>query len=169
MTIKQYIKKLDTQFTLKKAENIIQLAVFDTHNEMSKRIFGRGQNMAGLRSKYKHPYSSWFYPNKDKVRRIGSKKRYKSYRDYKRDIGFSTAFVNFELTGELMKDFNNAERGVLTQKTGVMSWKISLKRSHNIDKSEGLEGRYGLIFGITKREKNRFKNSFKKNMKLFHS
>lgn len=140
MTIAQYISKLDTKISELKSGKWLELAAIDAHDEMSKRIFTLNQNVSGKTFQYK----------------LATKKK-------KQQKGHQTFRVNWIDTGDLQSDFNN--NGKVT-KTGLFSFKVSLKRQRNAKVRESLDKRYSKVFYIKESEKKVFLQSAKTNFKL---
>ena len=96
-------------------------------------------------------------------RRVGAKTSYyKSYKALKEQQGFNANKVNLRMTNNLQSEFANTNipsgsDGVPQKaKPEKVSANLYVERIDNVKKMEGLEERYGNIFGFTKGERSEF-------------
>jgi hypothetical protein len=137
------------------------IAIQDVASTQAERIFEEGKNESGETHQYNSIDPIYISQNKTPKGKGGY---FKSYKAFRQSIGRDVSKVNFRLTNDLQSDFINRLIPESSNKVGeanpikVNNWKyrIAFKRALNIKKAEGLEKRYGKIFGLTRGEKDHF-------------
>ena len=90
-----------------------------------------------------------------------------NYKSYRNRIGKRIDKVNLTLSGDLMRDFSNAQTpaAAIPVKISDVEYRVVIKRDSNIKKKEGNEDRFGTIFKLTKKELDVFKKTLNFNFK----
>jgi len=84
-------------------------------------------------------------------------KWFKSYKDYRSEIGFQSGFVNLQLSGELKSDFENPQGKEATPtKVDVHEYIIQVNKDINQKKVEKFNEKYDNVFGLSKFEIEKF-------------
>lgn len=80
------------------------------------------------------------------------------YKELRNRTGRRIDKVNLTFTRDLQSDFTNSPlpNKAEPNKVSVNEYTTSIKREHNQKKREGLEAKYGMIFNLTKPEKDFF-------------
>lgn len=96
-------------------------------------------------------------------RRAGNKTSYyKSYKALKQQQGFNADRVNLRMTNNLQSEFAN--KNISKGSDGVpkdakpekVNVNLYVERVDNVDKADGIEAKYGNVFGFTKGERTKF-------------
>lgn len=139
--------------------------VSDTHARHVKRIFEEGQNTAGKTFQYDSSNPLYVNPETQSPKKFPPRgktgeeyfkngKRHKSgyfpsYKAFRAAIDRQTSPVNFRLTENLKLNFQNSLTLVGS------SWVSGVNEERgNVDKVDGLEDKYGVIFHLKASEKD---------------
>lgn len=182
MNAQQYKEKLLGIAEKLKTDNVpLKLATYSVVGIQAKRIFTHGYNTDGRQFQYNSTTPLYLDPlvtfdgaklgspigkTGRSVFESGKKKGQphktvyvESYKDYREKIQRETAFVNWELSGELKLDFENPQvkGGDATPiKVSENEYISGLSDLVNIKKRQGLEKKYGRIFFLSESEKKTF-------------
>lgn len=172
MTTEEYIAKLNGQVSHLKDGAIVAIAAQDTHAMMIERIFEEGKKQDGTEigsydtssPLYVNPaISPKSFPakgkNDDTKFSNGNNHKtgfFESYSEYRQKIGRPVDKVNLTLSGLLKSDFS---RAVTRISEFIYTSKVSTKRSADI--IDGMDNKYGKIFGLTEKEKENFLETLK--------
>lgn len=172
MTTEEYISKLNGQVSHLKDGIIVAIAAQDTHSKMLERIFEQGKKQDGSdigeydtkKPLYINPVfapKSFAPKGKNGSTKFENGTNHKtayfeSYAEYRKKIGRKTDKVNLVLSGLLQSDFG---RGVIKISDFVYTSRVSTERSKKI--IEGMNEKYGEVFGLTESEKVNFKEILK--------
>ena len=74
-------------------------------------------------------------------------KYFKSYKDFRSNQGRKTGKVDLVLSGDLKSDYSTPP-----ERVSNTNYVAGVSRTRNADKLEGMEEKYGDIFGLTKEE-----------------
>lgn len=180
MTPEEYAKKLDRIIKDLETNNTpFKRAVQTTHVQRITRIFDRGEKvdggqignystkpmLVGGKSFFQKGAANKFFksgPEWRTIQRGGKNYRLAilsgGYREFRQLHTRPVNFINLGLTYDLRFDLSNS-----TSKKVNMPDKISpheyherLKRPHNVEKVDGLEDRFGEIFGLQQKERTDF-------------
>lgn len=181
LTLEEHFAKMQRQAEQLAKKNLpLEIAARTTHALITDRIFHQGKNTAGSSIGNYNTTSEMWVADKD-LRRAGTHRGktgkptktsyYKSYKDLKRQQGFSGK-VNLRLKNELQSDFanasiaenNDAPPRPNTIKVNANEYQIVLRKQINVDKKEGLEAKFGVIFKHTKKERKVFHTVAKKEL-----
>ncbi len=166
MTTNDFIKILRKKVEVIKSGKLVKIAAQDTHVKMSERIFDENKNASnGKIGEYNSTDPIYVNPNNspkkfptlgkpnDKgKRKKGETGYFESYKAFREKIGRQTQEVDLKLHGRLQSDWSKGVKEItpLIYSSGV--------NQDNYDKVKGAEERYGNIFGLTKEEKQHFKD-----------
>lgn len=172
LTTHQMIEEINRQKKVVRSGKAFEIAVKSIVAEQTVRIFQKGQKSDGTpigqynRSKPLYVYTP---PAPKKVTGKGKKGKkikggyYKNYAAFRQQQGRESGFVNIRLTNELQSDFANSRVGKSSKriakarpiKINRYLYQVLIKKAINIQKVQGLEGKYGAIFAPTRREQKR--------------
>jgi len=159
MTIDQFVLKLRRQLEEFKSKNIpFQLAVYDTVAKVSDRAFHHGKDNNGRSYQYA---DSW-------------------YKQYRKDKGRETAFVNWRFQGDLKSDYENAPKGSERSEgakptdppavmINPMHYRSQLVRDNNDVKYKYLSERFGNFLELSKEEEANFYRLVELNTRNYFS
>lgn len=166
MTVEQWQKDMRKKAKLcpPKAYGI---GVRDAVSSSAVRIFEKGKGFFGSIGSYNATDPIYISlkasPKKFRVSSGRKGRVFKSYKQYRQDIGRKTGFVNLRLSNELYNDYSNTKIAKTnTSASGLTPAKpvkinnkkymIVLSKEINAKKIGGMEKKYGEIFGVTKKE-----------------
>ena len=164
MTIDEYRDKIKKQAEAIISGKAVFTAASTTVSHMSTRIFVEGKNSNGtqignynttdplyvnpLVTKKKFPLKGKNGNEKFKSGKSHKTGYFDSYADFRKEVGRPVAFVNLVLTSDLKKNF---DAGVV--RINDFEYDLILTRESNVNKADGAEDRFGVIFKTTKEEK----------------
>lgn len=170
----EYNRKLDRIISLIETENKpFRRAVQTVHTQRITRVFDNGEKADGgkigqystkpIYVSAKTYGFSFAGQGKNQARRSKDSPRktkyfaegYKGFRQFvKRPVNF----INLGLTYDLRFDLSNSSsrRVNMPDKVSPHEYHERLKRPHNIEKVDGLENRFGNIFGFSQKERDDF-------------
>lgn len=168
-TINQTIGKIDSIISEIESGKPFKIAALSALSEMTVRIFEEGKNSSGGKiGSYDTSKELWVSneqlpragTNKGKAGKATKTSYYKNYKALREQQGREGGFVNIRLTNELQSDWANVpvgkdENGVRPPNPIPITnnrYQMQLRKDINIKKKEGLEGKYGNIFDLTKAE-----------------
>ena len=186
LTLEQHFEKMNRQAKELAKNNVpLGIAARTTHALITNRIFHEGKNTAGSAiGSYNTTTELWV--SDENLRRAGTHRGktgkptktsyYKSYKDLKRQQGFSGK-VNLRMKNELQSDFANTQIAENndspprpnTIKVNPNEYRIVLRKQINVEKKAGLEQKYGAVFSHTKAERKAFHKVAKKELIKFLS
>ena len=153
----------------------LQLAATSTHATISRRAFTDGRNEDGQQFQYsgtplyvnpdspsvRRKFPPLGKPNAEGKRRKGRTGWFNGYGAFKQSQGYSGAYVNWQLTGDLKSDYENQPVGApsdtaLPFRVDVNEYQGRLKRPENTEKYEGLASRFGEFLTASETEKRQF-------------
>jgi hypothetical protein len=187
LTTKQFAAKLKGITRKMKTDNLpYKIAVQTVHALRINRIFHVGLNAsAGRIGSYDTKRE--IYASDDQLRRKGTHKGksgktkfqsgkahktsyYKNYKALKQQQGFNASRVNLRMTNNLQSEFanvniskssNSAPKGSMPVKVNPL---LYVERIDNLNKLEGIEKKYGDVFGFTNGERTKFNRTFQFEM-----
>lgn len=170
----EYNRKLDRIISLIETENKpFKKAVQSVHALRITRIFDNGEKSDGgkigsystkpIYVNAKRYGFSFAGQGKNQARRSKASPRktkyfadgYKGFRTFvKRPVNF----INLGLTYDLRFDLSNSssKRVNMPDKISAHEYQERLKRQHNVEKVDGIENRFGNIFGFQQKERDDF-------------
>jgi len=172
LTGKQFAQSIKKKAELLRKENLpLKIAAQSIHADRIRRIFHVGLNAsAGKIGTYNSTKELW--ASDDQLRRAGTHigktgkaiktSYYKSYKELKAQQGFRNDRVNLRMTNDLQSEFANINisKGNDSIPKGSKPIKVSpdkyIERVNNLDKLEGIEAKYGDVFGFTNGEVKKF-------------
>lgn len=146
----------------------LTLAAATISKDVAERVFVEGKNSQGGKiGTYNSTKPIYIDPNAapKKVKQVGKKGTpiksgfYESYKEFRRDMGRESEFVNLELNAQLSGDYRTG----LSQRS-VNKWVVELKNQHNAEKAAGLQGKYGRVFDITAIERSKLHDILTKEL-----
>jgi len=161
---------------LKNSDRILVLSVGSALSKMGPRIFEKGQDVNGGTRNYNNTDPIWFPDSKapkgsqndGKTGRARKTSYYSSYEQFHIQQGRGGSPMNFRLNNDLQSDLLNSSVGrtanvVATpkvKKVNNLEAVISLNRSENVQKANGLERRFGVkIFELSNSEIEVFRDA----------
>jgi len=78
------------------------------------------------------------------------------YKELRNKLGRRIDIVDLKLSGELRMDFSNQKKVAEPRMINELEYQIRLDKVINQKKREGLEEKYGTIFSLSEREKEKF-------------
>lgn len=181
MTPEEYAKKLDRILKDLETNNTpFRKAVQSTHVKRITRIFDRGEKvdgspigqysvkpmLVGGKTFFQKGAADKFFksdPEWRTIKRGGKNYRLAilsgGYREFRTLHHRPVNFINLGLTYDLKFDLSNStSRKVnMPDKISPHEYQERLKREKNVEKAEGLEDRFGDIFGVQQKERDDFK------------
>jgi hypothetical protein len=172
LSSKVFADRLRAKAKLLVKDNLpLKIAAQSIHADRILRIFHVGLNAsAGKIGTYNSTNELW--ASDDQLRRAGTKRGkngnptktsyYKSYKDLKAQQGFRNDRVNLRMTNDLQSEFANINisKGNDSAPKNAKPIKVNankyIERVNNLDKLEGIESKYGDVFGFTNGEINKF-------------
>lgn len=168
LTPKQYAAKLNAMNAELAKGMWIEKAAKDTMSVSDKRIFSQGKDSTGGKIG-SYSVKPIYISGDDAPRAVNHKGKtgkkikggyYKGgYKQFRKQQGRESKFVNLRLTGELRSDYDNSDAGPTPIKVNNLTYKVTLNKPINIKKKQGAEDKYGLIFPLTKKEDTLFSKS----------
>lgn len=180
MTTLEYIESLKKKLKAIEENKPLLIAVRDVVAEQVQRIFIRGENASGspigaynstdpLYVNPKNSPQSFSPAGKPGAERNVTNRQtrwFASYKDFRGKVGRETGRVNLSLNNDLQSDFSSQiVKGKNTSaphnpvKISNNEYHTTLKREINVKKKSGMEGKYGEIFRLTSKEKDRFRTT----------
>ncbi len=176
ITAKELIAKFNQVQGIIETGKIVEIAARDSMSESVQRIFMRGQKSSGDSIGSYSTKAAYFSPKntpKDTNHTGKTGKRIKTgyyaggYAELRSQQGRESSFVNLRFTNELQSDYANASIDPTSNRIasptpipgGKNIFLITLNKQINIDKRDGLEDKYGLIFDLTTKEEQIFIDS----------
>ncbi len=181
ITAKQLVEKFAQVQGIIDTGLIVEIGARDSMSQSVVRIFERGQKSNGS-SIGKYSTKPDYFSPKNTPKDTNHKGKtgdtiktgfYKGgYAELRRQQGRESNFVNLRFTNELQSDYANSGVGKTSNKlaspkpikAGDNKFLITLNKEVNIDKRDGLEGKYGNIFDLTNSEKQLFLDSQEFNL-----
>ncbi|REK33193.1 MAG: hypothetical protein DWQ44_09000 [Bacteroidetes bacterium] len=197
MTIDEYIAKIDRKFQYR--EQLVKpftTAVLSTVAKQAKRIFSDGIKSNGSdigqydtkRPLYINPnespragatrVSQGLHPTQGKHGdhtfkngKVHKTTYVNNYKDLRNRIGRRIDKVNLTLTNDMFSDLCNAQSPskAAPDRISDAEYHLKFKRTHNAEKWEGLEKKYGKIGDLTAQEKEAFFKSIDFNFRKYLS
>ncbi len=176
ITAKQLVAKFGEVQGLIDTGKIVEIAARDSQSQSVVRIFENGlKSNGGTIGKYdtKPAYFSPKATPRDTNHKGKTGKRIKTgyyaggYAELRAQQGRESGFVNVRFTNELQSDYANSDVDRTSNrvavpkpiKAGDNTFLITLNKPVNIQKRNGLEGKYGTIFNLTAKEEQTFLDS----------
>jgi len=172
LTEEQFAKSIREKVKLLAKDNLpLKLAAASVHADRINRIFYVGLNStAGRIGTYDTTRELW--ASDDQLRRAGTHRGktgkriktsyYPNYKALKKQQGFRNDRVNLRMTNNLQSEFANVNISASsnTVPRNAKPIKVNknkyIERVDNVGKLEGIEAKYGDVFGFTKGEINKF-------------
>jgi hypothetical protein len=129
-------------------------------------VGGKPKKEGGRRSKTKTVTQKFGAFEQNSLANIGKKTKierktrwFKSYLDYRKEIGREYNFVNWRLGGDLKSDIEN-NGTMTTRKVGDADYVIESTNKENDDKLRGFATKYPNVFKLSESEKKTYYKAF---------
>jgi hypothetical protein len=167
LTTAEYISKLNGQVSHLKDGIIVAIAAQDTHSMMLERIFEQGKKTDGSDIGQYNTSNELYVNPKNAPKNFPAKGKngdakfsdgkphktgfFESYKEYRSTVGRQSTKVDLTMTGLLKSDFSRA-----VVKVNNFNYTSSVSTERNKKIIEGMEEKFGKIFGLTEAEKQNF-------------